>query len=66
MGDYRVQFGREAPTLARAIGLGLPVHLGVIQLETLLSEVTCGGRNGDMGRPLGALDVFLQPNAMHQ
>ena len=26
----------------------------------------CGGRNGDMGRPLGALDVFLQPNARHQ
>ena len=61
MGDYRVQVGRE---VTRAIALGL--HLGVIQLDALLSQLMCGGSNADMGRPLGAVDVFLQPNARHK
>ena len=52
-GGYRVHVGSEAPTVAGTIALGLLANLGVMQLDTLLSQVTSGGRDGFVERPPG-------------
>ena len=63
-GGYCVQVGSETPAVT--IALGLPADLGVMQLDTLLPQATNGGRDGFVEGSLGALNVFLHPDARHQ